>query len=192
MPTDIIIPQTNIEKFIQIAKNLSYKNLIMVGEKDFSEEIKFLSKMEEKNPITLSVVQPQTIMQATQDLRRILEGGKTKLIYAQETIEKKDKHHYRNSGLNHILCQIAHDNKITIGFSFSLILKTSGIKRAVILGRMKQNVKLCRKFKVKMFLGSFATSPYEMRSPHDLESFGCLIGMHPKEAKESLNLTIKH
>ena len=54
------------------------------------------------------------------------------------------------------------------------------------MGRMMQNVKLCKKYKVNMVISSFATSKFELKSPSDLISFGIILGMTPKEAKESI------
>ena len=79
---------------------------------------------------------------------------------------------------------------IFIGFNFSTILNASPEKRAQIIGRMQQNVKLCRKYKVKMFLGSFAKDPYELRSDYELKAFGFMLGMNPKEVKNSVILPL--
>ena len=32
---------------------------------------------------------------------------------------------------------------------------------------------------------SFAKAPYEIRSPHDLQKFFEILGMHPSEVKQS-------
>ena len=55
-----------------------------------------------------------------------------------------------------------------------------------------QNVRFCRKYKVNTVIASFASKPEEMRSAHDLISFGISIGMHPKQAKESLKYLEKN
>ena len=54
-----------------------------------------------------------------------------------------------------------------------------------------QNVRLCRKYKVRMVLASFAHDPWEMRSAYDLLAFGQVLGMTPKEATVALNFTKK-
>ncbi|MEM4245288.1 MAG: RNase P subunit p30 family protein [Candidatus Nanoarchaeia archaeon] len=92
----------------------------------------------------------------------------------------------RNSGLNEVLCKLAKKNDVAVGFSFSEILNAERLDRSLILGRVMQNVMLCRKFKVPMVLGSFAFEKSEMRPPKDLISFGMSIGMTPGEAKKAL------
>jgi len=111
--------------------------------------------------------------------------NKVDIIIGVELVSKKDSFHQRNSGLNQIICKLAKENKVAIGFSFSNVLNSK--KRALILGRMMQNVKLCRKYKVKIICGSFAKNKKEMRDAKDLLSFCRVIGMDPGEAKKALN-----
>jgi RNase P/RNase MRP subunit p30 len=59
-------------------------------------------------------------------------------------------------------------------FGYSL-LKCSDVRRAVLLGRMKQNLRICKKYKVKIRVFSFALKPYEIRSEKDLESLGKVL-----------------
>ena len=181
MTTDIISLTTHNKETIEIVKSFGYTNIIVLGQKDFSEE----TTNNTNHSLNIFLGNPETISRATENTRAILEKKKVVLIYNIETIEKKDKLHYRSSGLNQVLCQIAHNNNITIGISFNTILNTTGTVRGILLGRIRQNIILCRKYKVKMFIGSFAANTYEMRSPRDLESFGITLGMTPKEAKES-------
>ena len=109
------------------------------------------------------------------------------LVYA-ETSEARDHLNWRNSGLNQMLLKLAQKNDIAIGFCLSSVLEHQGIKRSAILGRMMQNVVLCRKYKVRMVLCSFAKDIWGLRSASDLQSFGRVIGMTPSEVKQALNL----
>ncbi|MBI2668149.1 hypothetical protein HYX17_05280 [Candidatus Woesearchaeota archaeon] len=120
--------------------------------------------------------------------REILTCKSIDILASPEKNRKEDFLHHRNSGLNHILCALAKKNKIAIAFSFNEILKSKGVERAKIIGRMQQNVRLCRKYKVEMIIASFATNKYEMRSLTDLKSFGTVIGMNPVEIKKSFTV----
>jgi len=104
-----------------------------------------------------------------------------------EKVRGKDFMHYRDSGLNQVLCKLAKKNNVGIGFNFNDVLNSDDRKN--ILGKMMQNVRLCRKFKVKMVLISGAQDEMEMRAPKDLISFGVTIGMTPGEAKKSLGFS---
>lgn len=102
------------------------------------------------------------------------------IVFELEDSSREDFIHHRNSGLNHVLAKDLFFKEIIVGFSFSLFLRNPKV-----LGRMKQNVKLCRKYDVKMIFASFARDEWEVRSLKDLESFARVIGMSTKEIKDS-------
>lgn len=121
--------------------------------------------------------------------RKAVEDKSTDILLSPERNIQTDKLSSRNSGLNQVLCQLAHDNKIAIGFSFSELLNSK--ERSKVIGRWAQNIRLCRKYKVKMVLASFSNSKWEMRSPKDLFSLALTLGMTGKEANEALNFKKK-
>ena len=100
--------------------------------------------------------------------RKILENKKVNILLSPENGYKKDKLKQRDSGLNHILCRIAQQNSISIGIDFQEILnkRDEGKKQlAEHLARIMQNIKLCRKSKVKMILMNTAgTDDYGLRA----------------------------
>ena len=121
--------------------------------------------------------------------RKAVESKSTDMLLAPEKSSVKDYMHQRGSGLNQVLCALAAKNKVAMGFSFVELLNTQ--KQARVLGRMRQNVRLCRKYKVKMVLASFAKNKWEMRSASDLQSFGKVLGMTAKEVKQAMNFQKK-
>jgi RNase P/RNase MRP subunit p30 len=193
---DIVFPDKNEKDFIDVAEALGYTDLIFVYEHKFpAQKAKFKTKLKLHDAL---LVQPKKVIsaksksklvfvKAEEDNRFVLEKAKPDLVFALEEAQKRDFVHQRGSGLNHILCRIAKDNKIRIGFSFSSVLNSNGMSQAQILGRMQQNIQFCRKYKCKMVIASFAKSPYEMRAPKDLMAFFTELGMHQKEAKDALN-----
>jgi len=118
--------------------------------------------------------------------RFILEQKDADILVNPEKGIQKDFLHSRNSGLNQVLCKLARQNNVAIGFSFSEILHSEKEQRAELFGRMMQNVRLCRKYNVRMVLGSFAKNEFELRSKDSLISFGIFLGMRPEEAKRAL------
>ena len=127
-----------------------------------------------------------TIVEGSDLNRLIVENKYVDILVSPEKNRREDFMHHRNSGLNQVLCKLAFKNSIAIAFSFNDVLKAKGIERSKIIGRMMQNVRLCRKYKVKMITASFAANEFEIKNPSDLISFGIVIGMAPKEAKEAL------
>ncbi|HLD02859.1 MAG TPA: RNase P subunit p30 family protein [Candidatus Nanoarchaeia archaeon] len=118
-----------------------------------------------------------------------VNSRKTDILIMAENIPSNDKTHHRNSGLNHLICKLAKENNVAIGFSFSNLLNSTNISR--VLGRMKQNVRLCRKYKIRMMIGSFAENEFEMRTAKDLMAFGRVLGMTGSEVKKAMNFEKK-
>ncbi len=203
MFSDIVFPKDNEKKLINMAIKLNYSKLYLVYEykedfikkkekieelrQDTNIEIKIGVKADIKNISKVKKKNDFIIIESSDKTRHIIEKLKPNLIYNLELVGRKDFIHHRNSGLNQILCKLANKNKVIIGINFNNFLKETKLRKDIIIGRIQQNIKLCRKYKVKMLIGSFATSPYEMRNPQDLLSFAIILGMHPKEAKQSLN-----
>ncbi len=164
---DIVIAKGNEADFIQMAERLGYDELCFIGKAD-------LSKLQKTTKIKLSTIKA---VESSDKDRAIIEGKRAELIYDFEKKAKKDAMHYRNSGLNHVLCKLMHDKKISLGISFSTVLNSSKMQRARILGRMMQNIKLARKYKVPVVVASFASEPYQMRDAKDLAAFGRVLGL---------------
>lgn len=200
MFTDIVFPSGNEEEFIRMAKKLCIGCLIFcypVGK--FYPNPKYTN--EEKVKIKyalfannyksmLNAKNKNTVILSNSNDRQIFEHcfarASPLILFEIESIANYDSLHSRHSGLNHILCSLAHKNNIVIGLSFSQILSASFERRPYIIGRMAQNIKFAAKYKARSKLGSFARSPYEMRSYHDMTSLGIILGMHQIEAKKAL------
>jgi len=187
MSTDIVFPNGNEREFIQMAERLGISELVLA----YSRPPNALSSSTPKLKVRSAILAQPNQVQATkhkagfvitkaaaneQD-RFLFEKAKPSIIFDLEQSARPDGLFQRNSGLNHIMAALAAKNEITIGFSFSSILNSSGFRRAQIIGRMAQNLVLCRKYKVKTLFASFAHSPPEMRSEHDLKSFFGLLGV---------------
>ena len=117
--------------------------------------------------------------------RASLENKKVKILLSPEYGRKNDSLHFRNSGLNQVLCKLAKKNNIAIGFNLSDILNNDKLAKINIVGKMMQNVRLCRKYKVRMIVGSFAKDKYELRSIDSLKAFASCIGMDGREIKNA-------
>lgn len=168
MVTDLVLFDVEENYF-----NLNYKKIKFSNGKDFKKT-------------DLVLVEGNTVN------RDILENKNIHILVSPESGIKKDSLHYRDSGLNQILCNLAKKNNITIAFSFNEFLNSDN--RPLLLGRIMQNVKLCRKFKVKMLVCSFARNKYELRSFDTLRALASVIGINPGELNKSfehLNTLIK-
>jgi len=200
---DIAIPLDNEEEFIKIAEKLGYEELLFLY--DFDEymakqrhnnapnpkiKIKYGLLATEKNIQKISSkFRNETIflvIKSSTQNREIIEKSQVNLIFALEETTKRDFMHQRGSGLDHITAKLASEHNIIVGFSLNSVLNSEN--KHIILGRMMQNIMLCRKYKVKTIIASFAQSPSQMRSPYDIMSLLETLGMHHKEAKDSLKI----
>ena len=181
MKTDIVFPSGNEKEFLEIGERLGFKSLIfvyrdlskvkeikngikisygvLVSETDKKKLIKKIDKIKQKNYLALVQARDESFN------RFVLEKTRADTIHGLEWAERKDAMHYRRSGLDQVLCKIAKEKGKIIVFSLKDVLKP------IILGRMAQNIKLCKKYKIKFLLGSFAKQIGEMKNEHDLSYF---------------------
>jgi hypothetical protein len=182
---DIVFPNKNEAEFIEMAKKLGISGLVFAY-KQPSEFCKY-------DAANALFVEPKHIQKARQSealaicmgSREAIERG-ADIVFGFELQEGKEHTHYRLSGLNQVLCALATEKNVRIGFSFSAILNSYGQKRAQLIGRMAQNIIFCRKFKTPVKIASFATSPYEMRAPAELNAFFSQLGMDSQQMQNAL------
>ena len=195
---DVVFPNGNEEDFIELAPRLGYGGLCFVynydKNKNFEEKLKTLqrkTKLKLNYGLLVSLKDINKIkkngilifIKSSLKDRFVIEKKKADVLFGLEEQSTRDFIHHRASGLNHVLCELANKNKIIIGFSFNSVLKNK--KTAYkILGRMTQNIHLCRKYKIKTLVGSFAEKPFEMRNSKDLTSLFYVLGC--KKEKNTL------
>jgi ribonuclease P/MRP protein subunit RPP1 len=93
-------------------------------------------------------------------------------------------------GINHILARLGRKNNVSIEFNFRQILHSNGKSRGELLSKYMQTAKLVKKYKTPFIITSGALSPWDLRSPSDLISFGKTIGFHEGQIKKALSGSI--
>ncbi len=190
---DLVFPNNNEKELIEMAEYLGYSGLCLAyNEPKNIDELKKTTKIR-----LLYGLLTKPMVRAKADLvlvknsdqnRAVMEKMKPDILFGLESDNRRDYMHHRASGLNQVLCKIAAQNNITIGFSISAILSSTPMKKSILLGRISQNIRLCRKYKVKIIMASFAKTPYEMRAPNDIKSLLLVLDADTKQA--ALNSTI--
>jgi len=104
--------------------------------------------------------------------RKVMEKIPIQILLINQT-ERKDFQKQRNSGFNHVLAKIAKKKNIIIGIDLDEIINSSEKEKSRILARIKQNIKLCNKNKLKMKFISFE----QKRDIYDLKALGLVLGM---------------
>ncbi len=179
---DIVIPDGNEEEFQEMSEKLGINNLVYLYTKQPKErkgKTAFLAqKRQDTNKNEYDLILAERKKWAFQE-------PKVDIIFNLENTDKEDFVHHRASGLNQKLAKQARENNTAIAFNLSQLYNQE--KASQTLGRMQQNVRICRKYNVDMIIASFAIEPYDMRAPKELEALGKTIGMHPKEAQQATN-----
>ena len=109
--------------------------------------------------------------------RKVLEKEKIDILLLNLS-KRRDKMKQRDSGFNHVLAKLAKKSDVTLGINFDEIVSSSGKEKVEVLGRVRQNIKLCNKNKIKMkFISKKSTDIY------GLKSLGLTLGMPTWMAK---------
>lgn len=156
------------------------RDFAFISDKNLGQLRDKIKKAKEKK--LLAVVKPLD----EEQLRVVLEKTEADLISGSELINYKDSLHYPKGGLDQILCRIAREKEKIIGFSFNDILQAGPLARSQIIRRIIFNIRLCRKYQVRMFFGNFSETVWEMRSEPDLLAFWQVLG---GQGKTELSLT---
>ena len=158
-------------KKLGFTKNLFIgSELTLLSAKTEKELLKAVGEAHQKKLITIYRPSSEDM------LRFALEKSDVDVVLGMEQLHPKDSMHYVKSGLDQVLCKIAADNDKVIGFSFTDILENSG--RAKLLARIMFNIRLCKKYKVKIIFSNFSTELWQMRSAKDLDAvFRVLSGV---------------
>jgi RNase P/RNase MRP subunit p30 len=184
---DIVFPKDNEKEFIQMAQRLGFEGLVFVytSPKDvaqFQKDTKLrlssgiLCRPEDVRRYKGKLI---TIVDAPEDqdkIRHIIEQVRPDILFNLEFSRRKDFIHHRASGLNHVLAKLAADKGVAIGFNFSGLLSLPQRERAVVMGRMMQNLMFARKFRFETAIASFACSHFHMRSAQDVCSLFASLG----------------
>jgi RNase P/RNase MRP subunit p30 len=178
MDFEIVFPDNNEEKFVSVAGRLGIKKLVFLyDDKKYKNAEQILAKIDTNIELEKGIViknpnqkfnSKYVVVKSTENDRAFIESKSASIIYGFEEVHTKDSTHQRKSNLNHIICQLAHEKGIIFGFSYSSIINSPN--KATVIGRMKQNINLCKKYKVKAVFASFAKNPRELRNNHDVRS----------------------
>lgn len=176
---DIILPNNNEESMIDMAIKLGVKELILVYTdanvkkiKDERIKLQYGYIIKEKEFNKLNSFKKHFDFIFAHSSRQAFENKNIDFIFNMELDYYKDSTHHRNSGLNQVLCKLAKENEITLCINFNNLLNAKN--KPLILGRILQNIRFMKKYKNKFLIASFASSPFEMRNPKDIEALKLL------------------
>ena len=171
MYCDLVVAEKNKKEILQLAKSLGFGKVYFIKPSDILESVKEARK---KEGLVIIKGGNDTINRAAVSCKQV------DVLLNPEPLTK-DSLTQRNSGLNQVLCKLAAKNNVAIGFSFDRLFLGHEM-----IGKIMQNIKLCRKYKVNMIFVTLAKDKYQLRSAIDMLSIARLLGMEPGQAKRSL------
>ncbi len=195
MQLDIVIPKNNEEELYKEALSKSKIPVFLYSSLKYDDLLLKLKRLETfekhktaylfapKNPSNLNLdkrirKKVDYVIGTAQELktvRALAEKGKIDFLVNIETAGGRDHTHYRQSNFNQVIARICKENQIFYAIDFSRIRKVEGFKRAILLGRIMQNAKICKKEKVKINVFSFAVKEQELFNSDILSAFQCIL-----------------
>jgi RNase P/RNase MRP subunit p30 len=165
MTIDVVLFELD-DKSREIAKSLGFEKVYNVNSSEF-KKLKIINGGDDETN------------------RKTVENQNNDILLNPHALRSRDFMHSRNCGLNHVLCKIAAENDVAIGFTLDRIYEPKD------MARVKLAVKLCRKYKNKIVVFSFAKDVYSMRAVKDIIAFLNVIGMDSKQANNAMELAEK-
>jgi len=101
-------------------------------------------------------------------------------------LEGKDFMHSANSGVNHVLLNVLHRNKIAIGINLKELIGNLKKKNYAYLSKIIQNIRWARKKKVNFCVFINAKKSKDIPDALDIFHFLLAIGFDTKQAKNAL------
>ncbi len=119
--------------------------------------------------------------------RAAAECWEVDVLCHPERVSGKDLMDQKFSGIDDVMARFMAERGIALEISLSELLSCYGTARAQLMGRMRQNIMLAKKYGTPIVLTSGAKDRFGMRSPQDLYSVGITLGMDAGLAKKALS-----
>ncbi len=120
--------------------------------------------------------------------RRAVETLKINYLISPERGSKKDNLKQRDSGINHVIAKETAKRDVIVVINFNEIQKLKGKEKALRLGRLIQNVKICRKAGCDIKIASLTSNQKSLVNEIGRKSFGVSLGMSSEQATRSVQL----
>ena len=148
---------------------------VLIQETDFQKARKKIREVQKAQGIEKEIIFSSNDDELN---RKILEKENIGVLLIN-MIGRKDRMKQRDSGFNHVLAKLAKKKNIVIGINLDEITSSKGKEKSDILGRVRQNIKLCNKNRLKMrFIST------ERGNSYNLKSLGLVLGMPTWMTKE--------
>ncbi len=120
---------------------------------------------------------PKAILLKTDSPAKILSNRKKKMLFYLTTFET-------STGAIKSVAEAGSAFALPISPLFS----KSGTPRAVLISKMRNFIRFCKKFNANFFLCTLAEREIELRNARELIGFGELLGLTENEAREKMKI----
>lgn len=145
------------------------KNQILLTEANFSKLKEIIKKEKSENKIVIYSSEDDELN------RKVVEKLPIDILLLNLS-NRKDFQKQRNSGFNQVIAKAMKKKNIQLGINFDEVVEERGLKKKLeILARIKQNIVLCNREKIKMKF--IIRKEKNNRSIHDLKALGLILGM---------------
>ncbi|HLC85387.1 MAG TPA: hypothetical protein VJH22_06360 [Candidatus Nanoarchaeia archaeon] len=176
MAQDFVYPQNNEAQFVAMARRLGIGELVFVY-REAPPPLQVFEGVKVSHAVVIKDKPLPRMINLIDDAQKTRFASEHPMVWGLCGIERgqKDFLHHRGSGINQVIAKMLAKNQKHYLLDFSLLLHAPQPERSRLMGRMAQNLCLCKKFGVAVHIASFARSPQGMRSTKDLQALLRLI-----------------
>ncbi len=184
---DFVKPHNNEQDFSELAEILGLK-LCFVYDKLTKNTTKFptaliVNRIPDKKDIKDFDF---LIFDSSKQPRSFASVKQPAIMINCELDSSKDNLIRINSGITDVIAAIMSKNNKIYGINLSNFFYNS-LPKDILLRRIAQNIKLCRKYNVPFIPLTLAEEPLDLRNPSDIKSFLSLFQVSPDEVKRALS-----
>ena len=118
--------------------------------------------------------------------RAAAECWEVDVLCHPERVSGKDLMDQKFSGIDDVMARFMAERMIALEINLSWLLSCYGTARTQLMGRMKQNIMLAKKYGTPLIITSGAADSLSMRAPQDIVSLGVSLGMDAGLARKSI------
>lgn len=209
---DLNIQPDNLEELdeiVETAKRLGYSGIGLVEK---YANLDSFRKIQEKAKLTKEIrIIPGILVEAdgVKEFKRavlkakkysnfiVVSGGEYKINRAASedtrvSILSHPEYKRSDSGIDHVIAKFAAENRVAIEMNFHEIMETFRKIRSFVLGHMRLNLELAKKYGAPVIITSGARCRWDMRDPRELAAIGQVLGMSLEESMCSVSETPKN
>lgn len=186
--TTLSIGESSVDEVVEFAKKLGFAGIGIA--QYYPGKLEQLPKLDGIDLVSVGVIKvdnPNELSEMAKKLRNKVEivmvhGGNYDInraacenslidILAHPELGRKD------SGLDHVCIKAAAENNVAIEINFREILESYKKNKIYVMSAVNKNIKLCKKYGVKMITTSSAITKWGMRSGRELAAVANVLGM---------------